>query len=129
MILLAVWSLFGLLALLWTGGALLAVELAQWGGEALASGAPMAAGRELAGLPVPQWLAVWIDPAWLQALQSALSWAGEAAGHLLPLAGSVAGWLVPLVWVLWGVGLAFLLAAAGGLHLLLRRFIARPHRA
>jgi hypothetical protein len=100
-------AMFGLLALLWTGGAASAAWVVQWAAQALADGGVAAAGRDFASLPVPQWLALWLDPALLQAVRSALLWTPDAAGTLLPAAGSAAGWLVP-VWVLWGFGLAAL---------------------
>ena len=115
------WAGFALLALLWTGGALAASALAGWMAEALASGTAIDAGRQLATVPLPPWLAVWVDPAWLQAAQSALAWALEAGQGALPFLGAAAGWLVPLVWVVWGFGFVLLLAGAGGTHLLLRR--------
>lgn len=114
-------AVFALLALLWTGGAALAAWLVQWTTQALASGGTLEIERELGAFPVPPWLAVWMDPAPVQAARSALAWTVEAAGGLLPLAGSAAQWLVPVVWVVWGLGLLVLLVAAGALHLLLRR--------
>ena len=119
------WAVFAVLALFWTGGAVLTAWLVEWMGQALASGGAVDAGREFAALPVPTWIAPWVDPALVQGAQSALVWALDAARGLLPLAGSAAGWLVPVVWVLWGLGLLALLAAAGGVHLLLRRLRSR----
>lgn len=118
-------AVFALLALLWTGGAALAAWLVQWTAQALASGGAVEFGRELGALPLPQWIAVWMDPALVQAAQSALLWMLDAASGLLPLAGSAAQWLVPVVWVVWGLGLLVLLAAAGASHLLLRRLGSR----
>lgn len=115
------WIVFALLALLWTGGAAMTAWLADGAAQALAGGGAAQAAHELATVPVPQWIAPWIDPALLQAAQSALQWAVEAGRGLLPLVGSAAGWLVPLVWVAWGLGLVVLLAGAAGAYLLLRR--------
>jgi hypothetical protein len=122
-------AVFALLALFWTGGAALAAWLVHWAAQALADGGAVAAGREFASLPVPQWIAPWVDPALVQAARSALLWTMEAARDLLPLAGSAAQWLAPVVWVVWGLGLLVLLAAAGGLHLVLRRLRPRERAA
>lgn len=119
------WILFALLALLWTGAAWIAAAATQWVAQALASGTATQVARDVAALPLPQWLKSWIDPAWLQALQSALQWAVDGAGSWLPLTATAAGWLVPAIWVGWGLGLAVLLLGAGAAHMLLRRFGGR----
>lgn len=126
MLRIASWGFFALLALLWTGGALLVAELAQWSAQALASGTLAEAGRELATRPLPQGVAIWIDPAWADAMRSLVVWALDAGSDLLPLAGAAAGWLVPLVWIFWGLGMLLLLALAVGAHLVLRRFARKP---
>ncbi|RYF15108.1 MAG: hypothetical protein EOO30_15755 [Comamonadaceae bacterium] len=120
------WAVFAVLALLWTGGAAMAAALAGWTAQAIADGTAVGAAREIAAVPVPQWMALWMDTAFVEALQSALSWAVEAGRHALPFVGTAAGWLVPMVWIAWAIGLAFLLAAAATAHLLVRRF--RPAR-
>lgn len=122
------WGVFAVLALLWTGGAAMAAALAGWTAQAIADGSAAGAVREVAALPVPQWMALWMDTAWVEALQAALVWVVESGRHALPFVGTAAGWLVPLVWVAWAIGLALLLAAAVTAHLLVRRFrpAARP---
>jgi hypothetical protein len=120
------WSLFGLLALFWTSAAWITAAGTQWVTQALASGTAAEAARDLAALPVPEWLKFWIEPSWMQALQSALQWLVDGAGAGLPLAGSAAGWLVPAIWVAWALGLILLLAGGAGAHMMLRRFGRRP---
>jgi hypothetical protein len=116
-----VWTIFGLLALLWTAGAWVTAEAAEWIAQALASGTAGQAARGIAALPVPQWVRLWLDPAWLEALQSALRWVIDSAERVLPLAGPAAAWLVPVVWIGWGLGMVLLLAAAIAVHALARR--------
>ena len=123
------WVLFAVLALLWTGGAALAAALAGWTAEAIASGTAAEAVRNVAAIPVPQWIAAWAEPEFIRAVQSALLWAVEAGQQALPWIGTAAGWLVPLVWVAWALGLAALLALAIVAHLLLRRLRPRGHPA
>lgn len=126
MALIASWAFFALLALAWTAGALLAAELSRWAAGALASGDVLQAGRELANTPVPEWLAIWVDPGFVRLLQSGVLWMLEHGQAALPFMGTAAGWLVPLVWVAWGLGIALILALAVGAHWLIRRFLRRP---
>jgi hypothetical protein len=126
----AVWIAFGLLAALWTGGALLAAELAAWSAALLASGEAVELGRTVAQWPVPACVALWVDPAWVQAGLQALAWGLELLRDSLPLVGSAVGWLVPVVWVLWGLGLLLMVLLAGAAHLLLGSLVpARPQQA
>jgi hypothetical protein len=118
----AAWGAIVVLALLWTGGAWMTAEAAQWAVQALSSGTVVDAGRELARSPLPPALAIWIDPAWVEAMRSLMLGTLDAGVGLLPVAGAAAGWLVPLVWVVWAFGLLFLLLLGLGTELLLRRF-------
>lgn len=125
----AIWTVFGLVALLWTGGAFVVSELTQWAARVLASGEAAALGKEVAQWPVPQWISPWMDPALLQSMQAALLWLLELLHDVLPLFDTAAVWLVPMVWVLWGLGLAAMLLLAGGAHLLSGRLPwLRPRR-
>lgn len=112
----AVWLLFGAMALAWTAGVWLTAAVAQWSAQALASGTAEAAGRAVAAWPVPPWMALWIDPAWVKALQDLMVWSLDTAQGLLPWLGTAMGWLVPLVWVGWGFGLVVLLLLAALAH-------------
>jgi hypothetical protein len=116
------WALVAFAALAWTGGAWVAAGLTEWGAQALASGAAMEAGRAAAQWPVPPWVELWIDPAWVAAAQESVRWTLDALGHLLPAVGSVGPWLVAAVWVLWAVGMVggLLIGVLG--HLALRRW-------
>ena len=118
------WAAFAVLAVLWTLGALIAVELVQWGAQAIASGAAVELGRSAAQWPAPTWLALWLDPATLKAAQEALLTGFEGLRSALPWVGSAVGWLVPLVWISWGIGVALLLAMAVGAHWLASRWLA-----
>lgn len=113
---LAIWSVFGLLAGLWTAGALVVAELAQWASQMVTSGAAHDLGQAAARWPVPSWLAFWADPAWIQTLQAMTLWTLEAFSDAIPFIGSALGWLVPLVWAIWVVGALSLLALAALAH-------------
>jgi len=114
----AVWAVFFLLLMFWTGGTLLLTELTDWGVRQLASGEAAAMGEAAAQWPVPAWITGWVDAAWIQAAQGGLTWALHGA---LPLLGSAVGWIVPFIWVLWGLGVVLMLMLASGAHLLLGR--------
>ena len=115
------WAAFGVLAVLWTLGALIVVALVQWGAQVIESGAAVELGRSAAQWPVPAWLALWLDPAAIKAAQAGLLTGFEAFRSALPWVGSAVGWLVPLVWISWGTGVALLLAMTGGAHWLASR--------
>ena len=118
------WAAFGVLAVLWTLGALIVVELVQWGAQVIASGAAVELGRSAAQWPAPAWLALWLDPAAIKAAQAGLLTGFEAFRSALPWVGSAVGWLVPLAWISWGTGVALLLAMTGGAHWLASRWLA-----
>lgn len=122
------WILFALLALVWTATAWIAAAGTQWLAQAVASGTAAEAARELSAVPLPQWLAFWLDPAWLQAIESGVQWLAGIASASLPFAGSAASWLVPAVWVAWGLGMLLLAAGAACAHLLVRHFAGRTAR-
>jgi hypothetical protein len=112
------WTMVAVLTVLWTAGAWIAAAATEWAAQALAAGTVGQAARDLAAVPLPEWLKFWIDPAWLQTIAQ---WIADAAGEGLPLAGTAAGWLVPAIWITWSVGVLLLLLAAAGVHLLVRR--------
>jgi hypothetical protein len=116
-----VWAVFAVLAGLWTLCAVVTVELAQWAAQLLASGGAADLGRSAAQWPVPPWIALWLDPAWIQAAQSALLWSLDALVGVLPFVSSAMGWVAPLVWFTWGAGLVLLLVTAVVGHWLVAR--------
>ena len=125
---LVLWLSFGLLALLWTGGAALVAGVTEWAAQLLASGGVVDWTRAAANVPVPAWIALWVDPQAVRFAQEAAQWALEVLGSMsaaLPTAGQLIGWLVPLVWLLWGLGLLLLLGLAAGAHWWLGRGAAR----
>lgn len=118
------WVVFGLLALLWTGGAWLTAEVTDWLAQLLASGGAAQAAGDVAAWPVPAWAKVWIDPAWLAMLQSFLGWVAGVAGTGAAAMGAVAGWVVAAIWIGWGLGMALLAGGAVAAHLVVRRLAA-----
>jgi len=119
---LLIWSVFALLALLWTGSVLVGIELTAWLTSAMASGQATDAATSIGQWPAPAWISLWIDPAWVQALQATWTQVMGWMGHGGPVLGYVLGWLIPLAWIAWGLVMLLMLAATAALHLLLRQF-------
>jgi tellurite resistance protein TehA-like permease len=115
----AVWVVFGIVTLVWTAGTFIAVKLTQWGTTLLASGNIDPLSRGVAEWPLPQGLPLWLDPAMIQMLQQYVLLSLEAMRDALPYMSMMMGWLVPLIWAVWGFGLVFLVALAGGAHWLM----------
>ena len=67
-----IWSFFILTLALWTGMTLLTVQLVDWIVQSFGSTLPTDLGAVLSTIPVPPWLAIWIDTTWIQAIQSSL---------------------------------------------------------
>ena len=87
-----IWSLFALIALLWTGLAVLSVQLAEWALAAMAQGTAQWNPADL-----PAWLSIWLDPAWLQALQALWADWVPALVSVLPSGDSLGQWITVLV--------------------------------
>jgi|LNFM01.1.fsa_nt_gb hypothetical protein len=125
----ALWLVMALLVLLWTAGAALAAGVTDWAAGLIASGQAIELGTSAAQIPVPQWIALWVDPALVQATQQAVLWTLTTFRDSLPWVAAMIGWLVPLIWIAWGLGLLALLAVAAGGHLLIGRFAGTRARA
>lgn len=123
---LLIWTAFALLAIFWTGAALISVELTEWLATTVGTSQVTDVAASAGQWPVPAWLALWVDPAWIEAIQAAwlqvMGWLGASGPAAL---GSVLSWLIPLVWIVWGAVLLLMLLAATAGHFLLGRF-ARP---
>jgi hypothetical protein len=121
----ALWIVFLLLAALWTGTVLVSAELTGWLATTVASGQAGDVITNAGQWPVPAWMGLVIDPAWIQGLQAAwvevVGWLGQSG----PALGGMVSWLVPLMWIVWGVVMLTMLAGAVAGHFLLGRF-SRP---
>lgn len=121
-----IWSLFILILATWTGMTLLTVYLVDWIVQSFGSTLPTDLGVALDTIPVPPWLAVWIDPAWIQSIQAGLVGLIEGVTQTVPYFASAVGWLAPLIWAVWGLGaLALFLFAITG-HWLVGSFRKSP---
>ncbi|MES2926903.1 MAG: hypothetical protein V4843_08800 [Pseudomonadota bacterium] len=116
-----VWGVFAFLTVCWTAMVALSVQLVNWLLGAAGSGQATAAATSVGQWPVPAWAALWVDPAWLQALQAMwldmVQWLGQVA----PSSDGLMSWITPLLWTGWGLGMMCLLVPAIGLHWLIGR--------
>jgi hypothetical protein len=125
---LALWSVFVLFVLLWTGLIGLAEQLTEWLLASTATGQVGDLASQALQWPVPAWLSPWVDTAWTQAVQDSALGLVQWLGQVMPSASSLMGWVSPLMWTLWALGLVFLLALAVGGHWLLQRRIRHTLR-
>ena len=121
----ALWIAFALIAALWTGTVLVSAELTGWLATSMASGQAGDVITNAGQWPVPAWLGLLVDTAWIEGLQAAwvdvMGWFGQSG----PALGGVVSWLIPLMWIVWGVVMLMMLAAAVACHFLLSKF-SRP---
>ena len=121
-----IWSFFILTLALWTGMTLLTVQLVDWIVQSFGSTLPTDLGAVLSTIPVPPWLAIWIDTTWIQAIQSSLVGLIEGITQTVPYLASAIGWLSPLIWAIWGLGVLVLLILAVAGHWLIGSFLKTP---
>lgn len=125
------WLAFVLLAGLWTGFVVLATQATDWLLASMASGQVTDLATVAGHWPVPAWLALWVDTAWLQGLQAIGVNLVQWLGQLVVSADGLMGWITPLMWSGWALGMLLLLAFAVAGHSLVgrMRMPAVPRRA
>ena len=111
-----IWLAFAVLAALWTGLVALTLQLTDWVLASVATAQVPGAALDTSQWVAPAWAAAWIDPAWLQSLQSGLVWAAQSLNQVLPMAGSLGTLIAVVGWVFWGFIMAGLLVLALILH-------------
>jgi hypothetical protein len=125
----AVWILFGVVAMLWTGFAFLMAGVAEWASAAAHSDAAMGAAERIANtslsVPTPEWARGWLDPAAMKAAQdfvlSLTSSLSAMSVQALPWMGKLMEWLVPLVWTIWGAVLVMMILVTLVIQAIARR--------
>ena len=119
-----IWAMTGFLVLLWTGAAAMLAAAVNWLAGSIADPAIRNVPSP-AQWPVPEWLAVWMPPAIIEQLRTGLAAPLDMLVNAAAWMGPVLGWLPPVIWVVWGLVLALMLALAAGVHML----VARARRA
>ncbi|MBP6851288.1 MAG: hypothetical protein KA164_06780 [Rhodoferax sp.] len=119
-----VWGIVALLAVLWSVGIAVLASVSGW----LARSADQVAGsvKDLAGLTLPPWVEVWLNPTWREALVAFAIWSQEALAWVAPWIGPLLEWVAPLLWVFWAIGMVVLVLLAAGSQFLIGRM--RPAR-
>lgn len=115
------WIAFFLLAGLWTGLVALTAQITDWLLATMASGQVTDLANVAGQWPMPAWLGLWIDTAWLQGLQTAWVDVVQWLSQVLPSAGGLMGWISPLLWIGWALVMLLLLVCAVAGHWLLGR--------
>ena len=115
------WPGVALVALFWTGLVAVGAQLSDWLAATVASGQAVDLARSATQWPVPAWLALWVDPAWVQALQAAWLGTVQWLGQVLPSGDGLMGWIAPLLWIGWGLVMLLLLVCAVAGHWLAGR--------
>lgn len=120
-----IWVAGALALMLWTGAAALADAVLGW----LVSSGDVAervrGAGDWASVTWPAAWTQWVPVEWLSALAQSVSAVADATLALWPWLMTAAGWLSPLLWVVWGLGAAGLLALCALGHWLVGR-VRRP---
>jgi hypothetical protein len=91
----AIWIIFILAVLIWTGFAALAAQAIAWSAEQISTGAVGTLEMATNNIVIPAWANPWLTPAgWatiLMSVQSAL----DNAAVTIPVLASLLGWLAP----------------------------------
>ena len=107
---LLIWSVFLVLTLLLNGLAMITVNVSDWALNMLNNGAAL--GDQIAALNLPAWVALWVQPEWITALQTTVVGLFSMVQPWLPSPDTLGSVMAVLVWLTWGVGALVLLALA-----------------
>jgi hypothetical protein len=107
---LLIWSSFAFLTLLWTGFAVVAVNVSEWVMGLAASGASLSG--PMAALNLPAWLALWVPAELVAAVQGTITGTWALVGPWLPSASTMGSLMTLLIWASWGIGTVVLLGLA-----------------
>ncbi len=117
-----IWVVFSLGMLLWTMTVLIGTKVLGWIAGLSSQGHDASAvAQAVQSFPWPAWLALWVDPAWLEQLAQAVAHSWAWLTTILPVFTTLVGWLVPIVWFVWGLVSLAMLALAVLLHVLAGR--------
>lgn len=113
-----IWTLFAVIAGMWTATAAFTTWALRAMSDAIVDGTATDLESWVLVWTLPNWLVDLLGAQWVQAAQMLIAEWLEALPRAWPLVAESIGWLVPVVWVLWAVAMLALLAGAIGLHVL-----------
>ncbi|MBK6636614.1 MAG: hypothetical protein IPG34_02395 [Rhodocyclaceae bacterium] len=117
-----VWITAAVLALFWSGLAFTTIAMFDWLAGAMPGGQLSEAAGAMAQWPVPAWLSLWVDPAFIQVAQSMVVELATWAKAALPEMPNLLAWVSPIIWIVWAIGMLMLLICAGIGHWLSGRW-------
>ncbi len=123
-----IWAVFLLVLTFWTAMTFVAVHLVEWLAQNFNGTLPEGFGEMINTIPVPPWLAVWVDTNWIESIQSGIVGLIEALAQSMPYLASAIEWLSPLIWGVWALGALFLLTLAGVGHWFVGSFLKPARR-
>ena len=114
-----IWAGTGLVALLWTLTIAVMASLANW----LAGSTDQAVSglQTISQWPMPAWLGLWVDPAWLEPIKAMMAWGLDLLIIATPWLVPLLEWMAPVLWFVWAVVMLLLLTIASSGHLLVGR--------
>lgn len=115
------WIVFTLLVLLWSGMIALAISASEWMLGLLTNNQLEQAAGDMSQMPIPSWLAPWIDPAMLEHFKLALTHLNQMKHLWLPAAEVFSSSVTGVMMTLWGIGFLILLLITTLIHWLIRK--------
>lgn len=117
-----IWILFVVTLAAWTGMTALTVHVIDWIAHNSGTALQNDLSTVLDATALPSWLALWIDPAWLQSIHAGLVATIEGVRQIMPWLAAGMAWLSPLLWTVWALGALSLLIITVIGHRLLGSF-------
>lgn len=115
-----VWSLFAIVALLWTGAAWLSHHVVELSVAWSQAGDAPSAAEMLARWQIPPWVTQVVGVQQLHHLFDMFASGLQLLQDLSPFFADMLGWLIPVIWFTWFVGVVLLLVPTLVLHALLK---------
>lgn len=104
-----IWILFFVTLAAWTGMTAITVHVVDWVAHKSGTALQNDLSTVLDATTLPSWLALWIDPTWLESIHAGLVATNEGVRQIMPWLAAGMEWLNPLLWTLWALGALSLL--------------------
>lgn len=117
-----IWILFFVTLAAWTGMTAITVHVVDWVAHKSGTALQNDLSTVLDATTLPSWLALWIDPTWLESIHAGLVATNEGVRQIMPWLAAGMAWLSPLLWTVWALGALSLLIITAIGHRLLGSF-------